>query len=159
MFGDEGFCRSLLSQMLGTRWLFGPILRSKWRSKWGASKIPWVLLRLLGPYRVGCYDQMNGCTTKTQRKFQGPPKSGTIIIPKTNSSPLKISLPKRKRSYSNHPNFRGYVVFREGIPIHTTPIITWHPTPESRKHRRMDTMDSCGSSGHQVRGAHYLCGP
>ena len=37
MFGDEGFCRSLLSQMLGTRWLFGPILINGGKS--GALKI------------------------------------------------------------------------------------------------------------------------
>ena len=33
-------------------------------------------------------------------------------LPETNGSPLKIGLPNRKGSYSNHQNFRCYVSFR-----------------------------------------------
>ena len=37
-----------------------------------------------------------------------------LTLPKTNSSPLKIGLPKRK-VVSQPPFFRGYVSFREGL--------------------------------------------
>ena len=38
-----------------------------------------------------------------------------LTLPETNSSPLKIGLPNRKGSYSNHPFFWGEnVSFGEG---------------------------------------------
>ncbi len=50
-------------------------------------------------------------------------------LPKTNSSPLKIGHPKRKRSYSNHP-FSGAMLVsgRVNIPV---PWILWDTRPIS----------------------------
>ena len=58
-----------------------------------------------------------------------------ITLPKTNSLPLKMGLPKRKLVFQ--PSiFRGYVSFREGISFHGSFHCFWPMKLKVWKHRR-----------------------
>ena len=55
----------------------------------------------------------------------------TPTLPETNSSPLKIGHPKRKRSYSNHPFSEAKGVTPK-ILADSLVITMWYPLPHQR---------------------------